>query len=243
MDGYESFFPPRPCTDPQPPYFLTAYEIAVKRGFRGTEEEWLTSLTAFYLAQQAGYAGTVEEWLDVLNDPVPKLQIGEVITLPGGSDATASIGGDSRNPVLNLGIPRGLGMADALPLGGGTMKGNIDMDTNRVTGLPVPVADTDAVPKSYADTKAVTAIYKGTFLAGSWGDSAPFTQEITVDGVLASDYPFVDIDLSEAADAQSVIEAWNLVGRCTVSDNNTVVGYCYEEAPEVDIPIIFKVVR
>ena len=28
----------------EPPYFLTAYGIAVKHGFRGTEEEWLASL-------------------------------------------------------------------------------------------------------------------------------------------------------------------------------------------------------
>ena len=28
----------------EPPYFLTAYGIAVKHGFQGTEEEWLASL-------------------------------------------------------------------------------------------------------------------------------------------------------------------------------------------------------
>ena len=28
----------------QPSYYLTAYGIAVKHGFRGTEEEWLESL-------------------------------------------------------------------------------------------------------------------------------------------------------------------------------------------------------
>ena len=31
------------CYD-NPPYFLTAYGIAVKNGFQGTEEEWLASL-------------------------------------------------------------------------------------------------------------------------------------------------------------------------------------------------------
>ena len=27
-----------------PPYYITAYGLAVKRGFTGTEEEWLKSL-------------------------------------------------------------------------------------------------------------------------------------------------------------------------------------------------------
>ena len=45
------------------------------------------------------------------------------------------------------------GTAYALPLAGGTMEGDIDMDGNAVTGLPTPSANSDAVPKSYADTK------------------------------------------------------------------------------------------
>lgn len=94
-----------------------------------------------------------------------------------------------------------------------------------------------------ANTKAVTKTYKGTFLASGWSEEAPFTQEITVEGILSTDYPFVDIDLSEVEDATAVIEGWAMVGRCTVSADNTVIAYCYEEAPAVDIPIIFKVVR
>lgn len=39
--------------------------------------------------------------------PMPAMQIGEVTTLPPGSDATASFTGDPRTPELNLGIPRG----------------------------------------------------------------------------------------------------------------------------------------
>jgi hypothetical protein len=43
------------------------------------------------------------------------------------------------------------GTADALPLAGGTMSGNINMDGNRVQNLPTPSANGDAVTKSYAD--------------------------------------------------------------------------------------------
>lgn len=133
------------------PYFLTAYGIAVKHGFKGTEEEWLNSLTAFYLAQQAGYTGTADEWLEILNDPVPRISIGEVVTLEGGSEATVEISGDARNPVLNFGIPRGMGMVDALALVGGTMKGVINMGGNRITNLGEPQDDNDAITRKYAE--------------------------------------------------------------------------------------------
>ena len=56
------------------------------------------------------------------------------------------------NGTLTLDATGG-GTEDALPLAGGTMEGDIDMDGNAVTGLPTPTADSDATPKSYADTK------------------------------------------------------------------------------------------
>ena len=88
-----------------------------------------------------------------------------------------------------------------------------------------------------------TETYRGTFSASGWSGSAPYMQEIQITGVLQTDYPFVDIDLSDVEDAAAVIEGWKLVGRCTLSADNTVIAYCYEEKPEVDIPVIFKVVR
>lgn len=41
------------------------------------------------------------------NGAVPDIQIGTVTTLPAGSNATASMGGTAKNPLLNLGIPKG----------------------------------------------------------------------------------------------------------------------------------------
>lgn len=61
-----------------PPYYLTAYGLAVKRGFRGTEDEWLEFLTAYGLAKAKGFEGTLEEWLESLNGAtfVPKVEDG-----------------------------------------------------------------------------------------------------------------------------------------------------------------------
>lgn len=52
-----------------PPYYLTAYGIAVKHGFTGTEAEWLASLQgtdAYAAAVAAGYTGTEAEFYDEL---------------------------------------------------------------------------------------------------------------------------------------------------------------------------------
>lgn len=134
-----------------PPYYISAYGMARKMGFEGTVEEWLDSLTAFYMAKKAGFEGTVEEWVRKLVDPLPEIEIGQVTTLEGGSMATVEITGTKEKPVLNFGIPRGVGMADALTLVGGTMKGVINMDNFGITNLPAPVKTGDAVRKDYAD--------------------------------------------------------------------------------------------
>lgn len=92
--------------------------------------------------------------------------------------------------------------------------------------------------------KAETATYTGSLLANSWiNESAYYIQTITVDGILAADTPFVDIDLSNVSDYLSIMECWTLVGRVTATADNTIVAYCYEDKPEDDIPIILKVIR
>ena len=47
---------------------MSAYEIAVKNGFEGSESEWLETLTAFNIAKENGYIGTEKEWTDALLD-------------------------------------------------------------------------------------------------------------------------------------------------------------------------------
>lgn len=51
---------------------LSAYEVALKNGFQGTEEEWLESLhgqSAYQLAVALGFVGTETEWLETLVGP------------------------------------------------------------------------------------------------------------------------------------------------------------------------------
>lgn len=137
----------------KPRYFLTAYGIALKYGFQGSEEEWLESLTTYGQALAAGFQGSYEEWLQKIADPVPEFAIGETKTLPAGSHATVEITGTKEQPVLNFGIPRGSGTDDALMRTGGEMSGELSMGGNVLTDLPDPVGLADAVPKSYVDNQ------------------------------------------------------------------------------------------
>lgn len=83
----------------------------------------------------------------------------------------------------------------------------------------------------------------GTFLSSGWSDVAPFTQTITVNGLLETDNPIIDVNMENVTDAEGVLEQYGCIGRVTVSADNTVIAYCYTEKPEIDMPIIFKVIR
>jgi hypothetical protein len=125
--------------------------------------------------------------------------------------------------------------------------GNVDntSDENKPVSTAQAKAIADAM-KTVSDetsTKAVNKEFNGVFSASGWSSEAPYTQEITVDGVLVTDRPLVDIDLSGTEEPLPVIEGWGLVGRCTVSKDNSVTAYCYQDCPAVDIPVVIKVVR
>ena len=71
---------------------------------------------------------------------VPNIQIGTVMTLPAGSNATATMGGTAENPLLNLGIPKG---AD----GQGSGSGGTDISlglTSATVGQTIKVKAVDA---------------------------------------------------------------------------------------------------
>ena len=92
-------------------------------------------------------------------------------------------------------------------------------------------------------TKATVKYFTGTFLADGWnGTSAPFWQEITVDGILETDKPKVDVVLSNTyAAAEAEVEAWGYIGRI-VTSQNSVTAYATEK-PEVSLNIQMEVIR
>ena len=94
---------------------------------------------------------------------------------------------------------------------GGTMTGAIAMGGNKVTGLGAPSASSDAATKGYVDGKR--AAYTST-LSTSWTGSGPYTQTVTVSGILASDMPHITPTYSsDNATAIAQKEAWSEVSK------------------------------
>lgn len=91
--------------------------------------------------------------------------------------------------------------------------------------------------------KATTVLYTGT-IGTSWsGSAAPYTQTVSISGILATDTPIVDINLSSItyANKDSVTEAWSSIYRITTAANSITV-YA-DEKTTTSVPIQLKVVR
>jgi hypothetical protein len=93
-------------------------------------------------------------------------------------------------------------------------------------------------------TKATTALYTGTLLSNGWSSSpAPYTQTVSITGILATDTPIADVVLDQSTStAISQIEAWMSVSKIETADG-AITATCFEEVPTIDIPIQLKVVR
>lgn len=75
------------------------------------------------------------------------------------------------------------------------------------------------------------------------GKTAPYQQEIAVEGIKETDTPVVGILYSDdPATALKQRDAWGSVHRITCSDGKITV-YCYEDKPTADIPIQIKLTR
>lgn len=77
----------------------------------------------------------------------------------------------------------------------------------------------------------------------SWsGASAPYTKTITVNGILSTDVPFIDIVMSGTyATDTARQEAWGYIYRA-VTANNAITFYATDK-PTVSLPLQIKVVR
>lgn len=93
------------------------------------------------------------------------------------------------------------------------------------------------------DSKASTTNYTATLSVSDWTSSAPYTQTVSVDGILLSDTPISDVTLStDTNTAIAQMEAWSCISNI-VTSNGSITAVCFEEKPTIDIPIKLKVVR
>ena len=97
--------------------------------------------------------------------------------------------------------------------------------------------------KTAVASKATTTVYTAT-IGTSWsGSAAPYTQTVSVPGILSTDTPIVDINFSSItySNKEAVVTAWSSIYRITTS-NNSITVYA-DEKTETAVPIQLKVVR
>lgn len=122
-----------------------------------------------------------------------------------------------------------------------------------LTGTPtVPTATagtntTQAASCAFVNTalsrKAENKEYTATITTTWIGSTAPFTQDISIPGILATDNPIVDVGLSTTlATALLQEKEWGYISKITTGTDKITVT-CNKKKPTVAIPIRVKVVK
>lgn len=177
--------------------------------------------SAYEIAVQHGFEGTEADWLASLNA------------------TSATVNGQSRDDSGNINL-----YAANIPVNGEENAPSVAQKLQSLAdGLDTKISAQEALQA--IGKKASTATYTAVFPSAGWSEAAPYSQTVSVTGILATDDPLADVSLSGASTAQAgkaLTDAWTFVSRVDTADG-TVTAYCYEEKPEVDVPVILKVVR
>ena len=95
--------------------------------------------------------------------------------------------------------------------------------------------------KKYTDSKHMSV--QISVPASGWSASAPYTQSISVSGLLATDNPHVFPVYSDTlATAVNQVESWAMVSTATTSSGSLILK-CFEDKPTVDLTLMVEVNR
>lgn len=82
-----------------------------------------------------------------------------------------------------------------------------------------------------------------TLPADSWvleNEEGPYTQQISLSGILSKDVPIIDINMAGINTKDAVAELknnWALVDNYEIISNDTIKFSCWEEPPAIDLPL------
>lgn len=205
-----------------------------------TNYEQTDPAKADYLRGKDALDKRINDAQKTANDALPKA--GGTVT--GNITMTGNIAMGGKK-ITNVGAPTDDGDAvnkkyvndevgKSLPKSGGTMTGALNVID--------PTENTHAANKGYVDEKR--KVFTATLTVNDWvGDKAPYTQSIGIEGILSTDQPHYspvyDAD-QETRVAQK--EAFACVDDLDTADGS-VTFTCFEDKPEVNIPIQMEVNR
>ena len=92
--------------------------------------------------------------------------------------------------------------------------------------------------------KASVSTYSATLLSSGWsGNSAPYTQTVSVSGILSTDNTFAYVILSnDTSTAVNESDQWGFVSQMTTS-NGFITAKCLEFKPNIDLNISLIAIR
>lgn len=223
----------------------SAYEVAVRNGFEGTEAEWLASLHAYSgtvngigpdetgdIKLRAGdITMSAEENADTVDEAINKVK----------EKADAAVRYDAAQSLTNT------QKAQARTNIGATSASDVDTKVSGSVKATEAQTFTNA-QKAQARTNigaAETASYTATLTVAGWTSTdAPYTQEATVAGILASDTPFVDVDMSGLTSTDEMTaaqDAFGLILKATAGAGK--ITFAASDKPETALTVKIKVVR
>lgn len=116
-------------------------------------------------------------------------------------------------------------------------------DEGSVDSTTAPInADTldGKLPSDFAEAP----LHKtATILASSWTSTVPYTQTVSVKGIVVEDKPHISPVYSDDLEiALTQKESWGMVSRAK-TNSNTIIFMCFEDKPTVDIDVQIEVYR
>ena len=124
-----------------------------------------------------------------------------------------------------------------LPKTGGTVTGALTVPDPTQPGHAANMG----YVTGYVDSKRME--FQVTITPEGWTGNGPYTQTVSLEGILESDNPHVGLVPNDSVDiALAQEEAWGLVSR-GVTGNGSITFTCYEEKPGVALTIQIEVNR
>ena len=103
--------------------------------------------------------------------------------------------------------------------------------------------DTGITAEGVTTISTTSANYTGTLSVDNWiGDTAPYTQSVTINGIAVDVAPFIDLIVSDNITiGKEEMTQWSYITKATTGDN-IIIFSCYENKPTIDLNIKVKAV-
>lgn len=201
-----------------------------------TKTSQLTNDSDFVVSSNLATVASSGSYTDLSNKPTIPTKTSELTNdsnfVPSSSLATVATSG-SYNDLSNT---------PTIP----TKTSDLTNDSNFVSSSSLATVATSGSYTDLSNTPTIPTVsdYSASLLSSGWnGSSAPYTQTVSVQGILATDTPIVDVVLdSNTSTAISQNNSWAFVSKIETTANS-ITATCLESKPEVDLQIQLKVVR